>query len=100
MADVAKFTLSKFKNKFFVTFAFDITKECDCISSKDEKMVAQNLGILASYDIVSLDKATADLASKYKTTDFLIERRKIYEEMFAYAAENGLGSTDYNLITI
>ena len=61
MVEVAEFILSKFKNKFFINFAFDITKECDCISDKNDRIIGENLGILASRDIVSLDKASVDL---------------------------------------
>ncbi len=100
MAEVAGFILSQFKRKFFINFAFDITQECDCISTKDEKMVAQNLGILASADPLALDKATADLARKYKKTNFLLENEQIYEKMFSYAASKGLGNLEYNLIEL
>ncbi|MFA5156980.1 MAG: DUF362 domain-containing protein [Candidatus Omnitrophota bacterium] len=100
MVEVASFILSKFKNKLYITFAFDITRECDCISAKGEKMVAADLGILASKDILALDKATADLALKNKETDFLNNAKKVYEPMFERAAEKGLGSLDYRLIEI
>jgi uncharacterized Fe-S center protein len=100
MVEVAHFILSKFKNKFFVNFAFDITKECDCISTKDEKMIAENLGILASGDIVSLDRATTDLSNKKNKSDFLKNTKNVYEAMFEYAGEKGLGNLEYNLINL
>jgi hypothetical protein len=100
MVEVANFILPKFKHKFFITFALDITKECDCMSTKDDKMLSENLGILASYDIVSLDKATADLAYKIKKSDFLSDTKDVYEAMFEYAARKGLGNLEYNLINI
>jgi len=100
MVAVADFILSKFKQKFYLNFAFDITKECDCISTKDDPMISQDLGILASSDIVSLDKATADLAYEHKRTDFLKNTRKIYEGMLEYAAEKGLGNLEYSLIKV
>jgi uncharacterized Fe-S center protein len=100
MVEVANFILEKFKNKFFFNFAFDITQECDCMSDKDEKMIAENLGILASQDAVSIDKATLDLACKTKTSDFLEERKAVYAEMLEYAAAKGIGNLDYNLIQL
>lgn len=100
MVSVAHFILSKFKNKFFINFAFDITKECDCISAKDEKMIAEDLGILASSDIVSLDKATVDLANKKRNSDFLDNTKNVYEAMLEYAREKGLGNLEYNLINL
>jgi uncharacterized Fe-S center protein len=97
---VAGFILSKFKNKFFINFVFDVTKECDCMSTKDEKMVCADIGILASEDILSLDKATLDLAQKDKKTDFLDRIKGKYEAMFAYAAKSGLGNLEYNLVAL
>lgn len=100
MVEVAQFVLSKFKHKFYLNFAFDITKECDCISDKNDHMVSGDLGIFASWDIVSLDKATSELTYQHKKTDFLKDTRVIYEGMLDYAAEKGLGSLEYNLITL
>lgn len=97
MVEVAQFVLSKFKNKFFITFAFDITQECDCISTKDDKLVSHDIGILASQDIVSLDQAVCDLMSDeygfFKDHD-------VYKRMLAYAHEAGLGSSAYQLIKL
>jgi hypothetical protein len=100
MVEVAHFILSKFKRKFYLNFAFDITKECDCISTKDDQMISLDLGILASSDIVSLDKATADLAYQHKKTDFLKDTRDIYAGMLDYAAKKGLGNLEYNLVKL
>lgn len=100
MADTARFILSKFRNKFFLNFAFDITKECDCISTKDEPMVSKNLGIFASGDIVSIDKATVDLAGKDNTSDFFRQKSNIYMDMLEYAAKQGLGNLEYNLVSL
>ncbi len=100
MCEAADFILSKFKNKFFINFSFDITKECDCISNKDEKMIARNIGILASSDPLAVDKATLDLAQEQKVTAYLEDLRNVYEEMFKYAHKLGMGNLDYDLITV
>ncbi len=100
MAETANFILSKFKNKYFINFAFDITKECDCISTKDELMVSTNLGILASGDILSLDRATTDLVMQDKKTGFFREKSDSYKNMLDYARELGLGNLEYNLISL
>jgi uncharacterized Fe-S center protein len=100
MAETANFILSKFKNKYFINFAFDITKECDCISTKDELMVSTNLGILASSDILSLDKATMDLVNNVKKSDYFSNKSDIYKSMFEYAREIGMGNLEYNLINL
>jgi uncharacterized protein len=100
MIDVSNYILSKFKNKFFITFGCDITKECDCISTKDEKIFSEDIGILASADPVSLDKATVDLVNK--NTDLFKETGLLdtYKTMFEYGRKKGLGNPDYNLIKI
>lgn len=97
MVEVASAILAKFKNKLFLNFAFDITKECDCISTKDELMIARDFGILASRDVLSLDRATADLAYKNKQSDYLSASKKLYDSVFEYAAKKGLGNLDYIL---
>ncbi|MFH1691447.1 MAG: DUF362 domain-containing protein [Candidatus Omnitrophota bacterium] len=97
MCEAAKFILSKFKNKMFITFAFDITQECDCISTKNDKMVSRNLGIFASTDPVSLDQAVSDMV-----TDELgfFQAHAEYKKMFVYAQSIGLGNQAYNLIKL
>ena len=100
LTEVAKFILSKFKNKFFVNFAFDITKECDCISTRSEKMISADLGILASEDAVAIDKATVDLANKNRKSSYLQDTKHVYEAMLKYASQSGLGNIEYNLINI
>jgi len=100
IVDVAQFILSKFKNKFFINFAFDITKECDCISTKNEKLVSRDIGILASGDILALDKATVDLINKDEDIILKEKSQDSYKTMLEYAHEKGLGNLVYNLIEI
>lgn len=100
IVDVCRFILSKFKNKFFITFAFDITKECDCISDKNEKIFSKDIGILASQDPLALDNAVVSLINKDSD---LFEKEGLentYKTMFEYAHEKGLGNLGYNLIEI
>jgi uncharacterized protein len=100
MTEAAGFILSKFKNKFFINFAFDITKECDCISTKDEKLVRGDIGILASNDMVSIDKATVDLINNREN---VIEKENLedtYKIMLEHAHEKGFGNLEYNLIKL
>ncbi len=100
MVQVAKFILSRFKNVFFINFAFDVTRDCDCISDKDDVMVAGDIGILASRDIVSVDKATLDLISAHRKAALPGKRRELASQAFEFAAENGLGNLEYNLIEL
>jgi uncharacterized Fe-S center protein len=100
IAEVAYFILSKFKNKFFINFAFDITKECDCISTQNEKIVSKDIGILASDDIVALDKATIDFINKDEDIIFKEKSTASYKTTLEYAAKKGLGNLDYNLVEL
>ncbi len=97
MDETAQFILSKFKRKFFITFAFDITQECDCISTKNDRLVSKNVGILASEDILALDRATTDLMSD---DHFFFEDHNAYRKMFDHAARVGLGNPDYQLVKV
>lgn len=100
MIDVAHYILSKFKNKFFITFGFDITKECDCISTRNEKIFSPDLGILASADPVAIDKAVVDLIDKDKDVFKETKLLDTHKTMFEYGYKKGLGNLDYNLIKI
>jgi len=100
IVEVAHFMLSKFKNKFFITFGFDITKECDCISIKNELIFSENIGILASRDPLSIDKAMVDLVNKEKDLFEETDLLETYKTIFDYGYKKGLGALDYNLIKI
>lgn len=97
LADTAEFILSKFKNKFFINFMFDVTKECDCISAKNEQIITQDLGILASTDPLGLDKATTDLINQREDVFLKAQGRGEYNDMFKYAAQKKLGNLEYDL---
>lgn len=100
MVEVAHFILSKFKNKFFITFGLDITKECDCISTKNELIFSENIGILASRDPLSIDKAMIDLINKDKDLFEETGLLDTHKTMFDYGYKKGLGALDYNIIKI
>ncbi len=86
---------------FFFNVLIDMTKDCDCFNVKQTKM-GPDIGILASADPVAVDKATLDLTSaaygktiaeiSYSHHDALIQ--------IEHAAKIGMGSMDYDLITI
>jgi len=97
MVDVAKVLLARFERRFFITFAFDMTQECDCISTKEDKMVMPDLGILASEDIVAVDQAAVDMIGDGNP---YLDEHKAYRHMLDYAVETGLGSKAYRLIEI
>lgn len=79
----------------------DMTKDCDCFSVKQTKMIA-DIGILVSSDPVAVDMATLDLTAKahgktlaemaYAHHDALIQ--------VEHAAKIGMGTMEYELITV
>ena len=107
----------------FISYAIDISPWCDCMGFTDS-YILPNLGVYASKDIVSIDKACLDAAdrtegvpgSKAFDEDIENEPWKAGHEKFTYipcsnrfkevsqwiqinAASNiGLGSIDYELI--
>lgn len=62
---IAEYTLAIVKNKphFHVSFIMNVSPECDCWNHNDAAIVP-DLGILASFDPVALDKACADLVTQ------------------------------------
>ena len=61
MAEFAYGALKEKEGKmFFASFLIHVTKNCDCDSRAQEKVVS-DIGILASYDPVAIDQATVDL---------------------------------------
>ncbi len=85
----------KGRKNFFVNVLLDITLQCDCVREKQEPMV-EDVGILASEDIVAIDKASLDLAGienfKKENLNPLVQVN--------YAQKLGLGNKNYKLIEI
>jgi len=100
MVDVSGAILGKLKNKVFINLAFDITKECDCISTEKDEMIIDDVGILVSNDVVSIDKATVDMATKSKDVFLKAQGSDVYKAMLEYAEEKGLGTSQYNIIEL
>ena len=86
---------------FFANFLIHVTKNCDCDSRAQEKVVS-DIGILASYDPVAIDQATVDLLTKAHGGDLLQELwpENDYNFQIAHAEGLGLGSREYELIPV
>lgn len=99
MVEYAKAVLDSKKNKVaFINFALKITKQCDCIA-KDDPRIVSDVGILASFDPVSIDKASWDLINQASGRDIFKEvwpNRDGFRQLH-YASQLGLGSLDYEL---
>jgi hypothetical protein len=100
---------------FFINFAIDITPVCDCYGWTDTPIV-NNLGILACYDPVAVDKACIDLMNQApgllnsEAEDYgaleagskklhLIKGKDIEPQIYG-GLENGLGGIDYELESV
>jgi len=85
----------------FINFAVKITKECDCLA-KDDPRISPDIGIFASTDPVSVDKATVDAVNKKCGRDIFQEAHphRDYNRQLRYAHKLGLGSLDYELIEL
>lgn len=84
----------KDRRSYFVSVLMDITPDCDCINEKQEPLM-NDVGILLSDDIVSIDQAGLDLSDTDKfdgDTDPEIQVR--------YAEKLGMGERDYELVEI
>ena len=85
----------------YINFLTNITRDCDCLA-KDEPRIVEDIGILASNDLVSIDSASADILNGLRGKDIF---RQEYPEIdwkvqLRYAASIGLGDIDYRLRTV
>jgi len=88
-------------NVFYFNFLINITKDCDCVNEKC-KIVAKDVGILASRDIVAVEKASCDLFKKINGGDIQEFTYPDIDPMIQirYAANLGMGSMDYELVEL
>jgi hypothetical protein len=102
-AKMVEYALAVLKDKkdksAFFNFAIRINKECDCWGMENPR-IAPDVGILASLDPVSIDKASFDLVNKACGKDIFKAAHPEHDGMkqLEYAQELGLGSLDYELI--
>jgi uncharacterized Fe-S center protein len=102
----------------FINMAIDVSPYCDCVGFADMPIVP-HLGVFASYDPVALDKATVDKAAKSpgmpgsaaedydaaepgakKFASASAHNSGLSEEIqIVTGSINGLGSTDYEMVT-
>lgn len=114
---IAEYTLAVLQGKpsFHINFVMNVSPNCDCWSMNDAAIVS-DIGILASFDPVALDRACADLVNKAAPNHDSCISDKITsknDDKFTlaqphtdwhlgldYAEKIGLGSQAYDLINI
>ncbi len=95
------YVLTRQKPMVYINVLANISPDCDCFS-RAAKPFIPDIGILASTDIVALEKASHDLVDKAHTCDdaFLKVNSVSGKRQITYAAELKMGSTDYELVDI
>lgn len=114
---IAEYTLAVVKDKpnFHINFVVDISPDCDCFPMTDLP-IAADVGLLASKDPVALDRASVDMVNAsplipgsrlddmgYKPGDdkfMTLHHNTDWRVGLNHGEEIGLGSQDYELITV
>ena len=114
---IAEYSLAVVKDKpqFHINLICDVSPNCDCHAENDAPIVP-NIGMLASFDPVALDKASADLVNKQEAFKnsalgeniknkveghdlFHINHRETnWESEIEHGVKIGLGNSEYELI--
>lgn len=102
MAEAAKTVSDELGgNMLYINVMNRLSVDCDCDSNPAEPDM-HDIGILASLDPVALDKASVDLVYAAPDGKSLIERIESRNGTLTltYAEEIGLGSQQYNLVSV
>lgn len=114
---IVEYAYAVLKNKpaFHINFITNVSPFCDCWNYNDASIVP-DIGVLASFDPVAIDKASVDLVNQALPNPFgplsekdmrkgedkftLIHPKTNWKVMLDYAEEIGLGNQAYELIKI
>jgi uncharacterized protein len=102
---IVEYTMGVLKGKedksIFINFLLRVTPACDCWDFSDAPVV-DDIGIVASRDIVAVEQASLDLVNEAAGRDVFAELYPAldWKEQLAYAEEMGLGSREYELVSI
>ena len=90
---IAEYTKGAVKGKktYYINVMMDMTNECDCINTRQEKAL-EDIGILVSEDPVAIDQAAIDLIGEDAYGNGID-----YEAQVRHAENLGLGSREYRL---
>lgn len=85
----------------YINVLVDMTHDCDCEAACQEKLI-RDIGILASYDPVAIDKATMDLtvAANGKSLAELSYAQHDATIQIRHAAQIGMGTMAYELVEV
>ncbi len=85
----------------FFNFLINVTPDCDCWNYNDARVV-EDIGILASRDIVAVEQASLDLLNQKAGKDVFHEIYPVVDcqNQVEYAEKMGLGSREYDLVSL
>lgn len=92
--------LEKKEKLAYLTFMTNMTKDCDCMKSKDK--LIPDIGILASLDPIALDMATLDL-TKEQCSENLSKLAHPHVDpliQINHGVKLGMGSKEYKLVRL
>ena len=89
------FAAQKGKQAAYVSFAFNITHNCDCVG-KPLKIATGDIGVFASSDPVAIDQACLDMVNKKNGKHLFAKGVHALE----YAEKIGLGTRNYELSVV
>jgi uncharacterized Fe-S center protein len=89
------FAAQKDKTCLYITFALNMTRQCDCYG-RAMKPIFKDLGLFAATDPVAIDQACLDRINQREGKK--VFRRGQYK--LDYAQQIGLGSKEYELIEV
>ena len=95
------YVATSLKPMVYINVLANISSVCDC-SSKAPAPFTQDIGILASRDIVAIDQASLDLVAKGHQCDdpFLKESGKSGKAQLEYAEKLKMGKRKYILVEV
>lgn len=100
---VADYMTENHKPIAYINVINNLSVDCDCVAEPEAPCMA-DIGIAASLDPVALDQACIDLVwnSTDPGRDHFVERVESMHgrHIIEYAAELGMGSRDYELVTL
>ena len=100
LAAAAKAALSRFKGYYFVNVVRNIAKECDCLSTTTP-LIAKDVGLLWSQDIVAVEQASLDLVQQQEGHNVFLDANKKSPQLHISEAEKlGMGATGYQLVAL
>lgn len=93
--------ISENRNFYYINVIDQVSALCDCDSSAPKPFV-NNIGVLASRDMLAIDKASFDLVNEAtgEKDSFLKHSKTSGRYQLEYGVEIGLGNIDYELIDI